>query len=270
MFWVNGTLVAGNLRIFALGRLAAHDPAALAAELHSPPEPVPLNTLNEILASRTRLLTRYQNTGYARQYRAYIDGIRQRADACALEGGDVFVRQVALTLARLMAYKDEYEVARLYSDPLFTQRLREQFSGDFKLGFSLAPPMLPGSDPSGRPKKREFGPWIVSAFGLLQHFKFLRGTVLDPFGYSRERRMERQLIADYCVLIDEVVDVLHYGNLQAAIELAGAAAEIAGYGPVKDASVERYATELERLLAAFRSPVMREVSVDLLQVRELL
>jgi len=266
---LNGTFVAGNLRTFALGRLAAHDGAALATLLQPVAEPVALDTLEEVLASRSRLLTRYQSTAYAEQYRAFIDGINQRTSALAIEGTDAFVREVALTLARLMAYKDEYEVARMYADPQFMQRLREQFSGDFELRFNLAPPMLPGTDASGRPKKREFGPWMLNAFKLLQHFKFLRGTPFDPIGYTRERRMERQLIVDYRVLIDSVVTKLRADNLAVALEIAGAAKEIAGYGPVKDAAVERYEVRLQELLRQFEAPALARPATERLPVMEL-
>src|SRR5690606_29819979 len=156
---------------------------------------VPLATVDDVLASRMRLLTAYQSARYARRYADFIAGIRARVSARALKDGERFVREVALTLARLMAYKDEYEVARLYADPAFARRLREQFTGDFTLQFNLAPPMLPGTDASGRPKKRQFGAWMLHAFRLLAPFKVLRGTVLDPFGHTAERRLERRLIA---------------------------------------------------------------------------
>ena len=107
------------------------------------------------------------------------------------------MRTVALTLARLMAYKDEYEVARLYTDPTFKQRIQQQFSGDFKMHFHLAPPGLRGTDASGRPKKRRFGPWVMLVYKLLRHMKGLRGTPFDLLGYSSERRMERRLIEEY-------------------------------------------------------------------------
>jgi indolepyruvate ferredoxin oxidoreductase len=251
---LNGSFVEGNLRSFALGRLAAHDPDALLRELGAPRELVPLATADDVLASRTRLLTAYQSAGYAQRYTEFIADIRKRVAARPVKDGERFVREVALTLARLMAYKDEYEVARLYSDPVFAQRLREQFAGDFKLQFHLAPPMLPGSDGSGRPKKRVFGAWMMTAFRLLAPLRFLRGTVLDPFGYTRERRMERRLIADYRALILGVVDRLDERNLAAAVELAAAAADIAGYGPVKDAAAKSYAERLPGLIAAFEQP----------------
>jgi indolepyruvate ferredoxin oxidoreductase len=150
-----------------------------------------------------------------------------------------------------MAYKDEYEVARLYTDPLFMQQVREQFSGNFKLTFHLAPPALPGRDASGRPKKRAFGAGTMQLFKILAALKGLRGTAFDPFGYSAARRMERRLIADYRALIERIAPQLNLSNLEAAAELAAAAAQIAGYGPVKDASLAEYQSKLPALLQAF-------------------
>jgi indolepyruvate ferredoxin oxidoreductase len=248
---LNGSFVDGNLRTFALGRVAAHDPDALLRELGTPPAAVPLATVDDVLASRMRLLRAYQNPAYAERYRTFVDGIRTRIAARGIAGGERFVRDVALTLARLMAYKDEYEVARLYADPKFMQRLREQFAGDFTLRFNLAPPMLPGRDASGRPKKRSFGAWMLPAFRLLARFKFLRGTAFDPFGHFAERRLERRLIGEYRELIDGVVERLDAATLPAGIELARAAGEIGGYGPVKEAAVAQYRARLETLRADF-------------------
>ena len=248
---LNGTFVEGNLRTFALGRLAAHAPDALARELGPKPLTVPLETVDDVLASRTRLLAAYQDERYAQRYRAFVDDIRVRVATKKLKDGERFVREVALTLARLMAYKDEYEVARLYTDPKFMERMREQFSGDFKMRLHLAPPMLPGRDASGRPRKRTFGGWIFGAFGVIRKFKFLRGTPLDPFGYSSERRMERRLIEGYRALIHGIVDRLDAVNLAASIELARAAFEIAGYGPVKETSAKAYESRLNSLLQNF-------------------
>ena len=163
------------------------------------------------------------------------------------------MRQVALTLARLMAYKDEYEVARLYTDPKFMQRLREQFAGDFKLTFHLAPPLLPGRDAGGRPKKRRFAVGTRSLFRLLAAMKGLRGTAFDPFGHTAERRSERRLIGDYRALIERIAGELDPSNLPAAVELAAAAGRIAGYGPVKDAALKAYEAGLPSLLQAFES-----------------
>lgn len=251
---LNGSFVEGNLRTFALGRLAAHAPEALAQEMGRGPEESPLRTVDDVLASRMRLLTAYQNARYAARYRDFVDDIRRRVTARGLRGGDAFTREVALTLARLMAYKDEYEVARLYTDPKFMQGMREQFAGDYKMTFHLAPPMLPGRDASGRPRKRAFGPWAMNLFKVLASLKGLRGTALDVFGYTADRRMERKLITDYRALVARVVEQLNEDNLELGIELAGAAAEVRGYGPVKEASFKAYEAQLASLLGAFTTP----------------
>jgi indolepyruvate ferredoxin oxidoreductase len=248
---LNGTFVDGNLRTFALGRLAAHAPEALSGEIEAQTDNVVLATVDDVLASRSRLLTKYQDERYAAAYRDFVNDLRRRPELRQLEDGELFVREVALTLARLMAYKDEYEVARLYTDPKFTQRVREQFSGKFRMTFHLAPPLLPGRDSAGRPRKRAFGGWILPLFKLLTALKGLRGTAFDPFGYTAERRMERRLIEDYRSLIDGIVPWLDQANLPAAIELARAAADIGGYGPVKSASVSAHESRLKILLEAF-------------------
>ena len=178
-----------------------------------------------------------------------VEDIRRRVSA--VPGSEAFVRQVALTLGRLMSYKDEYEVARLYTDPKFMQRLREQFSGDFQFSFNLAPPMLPGQDASGRPKKRQFGAWMLTAFRLLAPLKFLRGTPFDVFGYTAERRMERRLVREYQTLIPGIADRLDAANLAAGIELARAAIDIAGYGPIKEGNAAAYEAQLPALKEAF-------------------
>jgi len=163
----------------------------------------------------------------------------------------VFVREVALTLARLMTYKDEYEVARLYTEPRFMERLGGQFSGKLRLKFHLAPPLLPGRDASGRPRKWAFGKWVLTLFRALTALKGLRGTAFDPFGYTAERRMERRLITDYRALISKIIARLEETNLATGIELASAAQDVAGYGPVKMAAVNAYEAKLRVLLERF-------------------
>ncbi len=250
---LNATAVDSNLRALAVGRLAAHSPDTLARALGDKPDAAPLASVEDVLESRTRLLTSYQDARYAETYRQFVLEVARRLEARHVRGAQAYVRQVALTLARLMAYKDEYEVARLYTDPKFMQRLREQFAGDFELTFHLAPPFLPGRDDSGRPKKRRFGSGTLALFKLLAALKGLRGTAFDPFGYTAERRMERRLIADYRALIDRISDEIDSSNLAAAIELAAAAGRIAGYGPVKDAARKAYEEELPSLVQAFES-----------------
>ena len=248
---LNGTSVEANLRTFALGRLAAHAPEVLAGEFGEKEPETPLKTVEDVLVSRTRLLTAYQDERYANTYREFIHGIRNRAARHLAKDGDLFTREVALTLARLMAYKDEYEVARLYTDSNFLHRIREQLSGKLTLTFHLAPPGLPGRDSQGRPRKRRFGSWVRLPFWILSRLKRLRGTAFDPFGYSQERRLERQLITDYRALVERIVCRLKEENLQAAIELARAAAQIAGYGPVKSAAIREYGTRVQTLLETF-------------------
>ncbi len=252
---LNGAFVERNLHAFALGRLAAHDPAGLAAAIgpHAEP-PAPLDTVEDVLASRSALLVEYQDDAWARRYVDFVTDIHARVATHSLADGDTFAREVALSLGKLMAYKDEYEVARLYSHPDFMAGLRAQFAGDIKLTFNLAPPALPGTDASGRPKKRRFGSWMLPAFGLLRHGKRLRGTALDPFGYFKERRVERALIEDYRALVLDVVARLDENNLATGVALAAAAQDIAGYGPVKHASIEAYRERVAQLRAAFDAP----------------
>ena len=155
---------------------------------------------------------------------------------------------------KLMAYKDEYEVARLYTDGAFLKRLNEQFEGDYKLRFHLAPPLLAPRDASGKLQKRRYGPWVFSAFKLLAKMRRLRGTKLDVFGYTAERRGERKLIADYEALMREIAAKLTPANHATALDLARIPERIRGYGHVKDANLEAAKRDEAALLAAFRNP----------------
>jgi indolepyruvate ferredoxin oxidoreductase len=249
---LNGTFVEGNLRTFALGRLAAHAPEAFA-DLASEHKNLPrLETAEAVVASRKRLLTDYQDAAYAQRYEDFVRDVERRVGDRKVAGSGAFVREVALTLARLMAYKDEYEVARLHSDPKFLERLNAQFAGDFKVTFHLAPPILPGRDPAtGLARKREFGAWMLPVFRVLKSFKGLRGTPFDVFGHTRERRMERRLIEEFRTTIDAMVPRLTEHNVATATELARAAADVRGYGHVKDESVEAFHARKDKLLATF-------------------
>lgn len=253
---LNGVFVESNLRTLTLGRLAAHDLDALARQAGSDTEAQKIpTTLEEILDSRKRLLTQYQNAGYAQQYLDFIQDINRRVTSSGIEEGDAFVREVALSLARLMSYKDEYEVARLHSDPQFWERLNNQFAGGFKVKFHLAPPLLPGRNPdTGAPRKREFGQWMVPAFRMLKSFKGLRGTFLDPFGYTQERKMERRLIGEYKALIDTVTGRLTDDNLDTGLEIARMGQQIRGYGHIKLASVDQFYSRKDQLLADLDKP----------------
>jgi indolepyruvate ferredoxin oxidoreductase len=232
---LNGVAVQLNQQAFLWGRRAAHDSAAVE-KLASPKvvEAPRCESLDEIVQFRADFLTSYQNAAYAERYRALVQRVR-----LADKGADqALSRAVARYYAKLLAYKDEYEVARLYSDGRFIQQLEAQFQGDYRLQFHLAPSWLSKPDAkTGQPRKRQFGPWLLKAFGLLARFKFLRGTPLDPFGYSSERKLELQLIEDYQRSVDYLLEQLNAGNYRSAVALAELPEQIRGYGHVKEQSL---------------------------------
>jgi len=162
---------------------------------------------------------------------------------------------VAKYLFKLMAYKDEYEVARLFTDGAFEKQVAAAFDGKLRYEFHLAPPLLAKKDPStGRPRKMSFGPWIKPVFGVLAKFKFLRGTPLDVFGYNEERRTERRLIADYEQVVEELLRALDAGRVQLAAEIASIPEFIRGYGPVKEKSVQDAKARYAQLAADLANP----------------
>jgi indolepyruvate ferredoxin oxidoreductase len=164
---------------------------------------------------------------------------------------------VARYAFKLMAYKDEYEVARLYTSGEFERQVKDTFDGDFKIHFNLAPPLLAKTDAQGHLVKSEYGPWILSAFKVLKHFKFLRGGWLDPFGRTAERKMERQLITDYAQVIEELIGKLDADNHALAIEIAEVPEHIRGYGHVKERHLLEAKAREAQLLAQFRLPIRR-------------
>ncbi len=210
-------------------------------------------SLDEIIAHRSALLTDYQNAGLAERYRTLIQQVR---DAALNAGfGDELPRAVAINYAKLLAYKDEYEVARLFTDGRFEKQLRDQFDGDFKINFNLAPPMLAGKpDALGRPGKRAFGAWMMPMFKVLAGLRGLRGTAFDIFGYSADRRMERDLIAGYERDVATVLSVLSPVTLDTAIELLSLPDRIRGYGPVKEKSVRDAKARYAQLAADLVNP----------------
>ena len=236
---LNGAAVEANLRAFEVGRWAAHAPDEAAATLEDKVHELP-KTLDEKIAYRAEHLTAYQGARLARRYRRMLDGITDRAVKEAVAKG----------YHKLLAYKDEYEVARL----LLTTRekAREEFGGEFRMSFHLAPPMLPGKDAQGRPKKRRFGAWLERPMKLLAAMKVLRGTPLDPFGYTAERRMERRLIREYERDMAEVLAKLDDTTRDAIVALAELPLSIRGFGPVKEAAAETAAKRREELLSAIR------------------
>jgi len=239
---INGVAIPFNKAAFSLGRLQAVDPGrieqAVAAQVQEI-EFQPLTKLEDIVAHRTRLLTDYQNAGWAQRYRDLVDLVAQ-AEQRVTPGRDGLSVMVARNFAKLMSYKDEYEVARLHADPAFRQQLKETFEDGAKLRYNLAPPLFSKRDPeTGHLLKREFGPWVGHAFGLLARLKGLRGTAFDVFGYTEERRMERGLIDHYEAQMRTVAERLAPHNHAAAVELASLPAQIRGYGHVKEANVDK-------------------------------
>ena len=256
---LNAVAVEANRQAFRWGRLAAHDPArvwAIARPLMVPSEDgaddAP-ETLDALVEHRAAFLREYQDEAWAERYRATVERVRaaESARAPRCEG---LAEAVARNLFRLMSYKDEYEVARLYTSGEFEAGLRRQFEGDFRLRFHLAPPLLARRDPeTGELGKREFGPWMFSAFRLLARMRRLRGTAFDLFGRTGERRMERRLIDEYEETVGEILDRLGPANHDAAVALASVPEGIKGFGHVKQRSVEAAGKRAERLGKEFRA-----------------
>jgi len=251
---LNGTAVEANKRTFAWGRLAAHDLAAVEAiarpgmrEEGRAEEP-----LDTLVARRTQDLKLYQDGAYAARYGKLV---AEAASAEARLGQGVdFAEAVARNLYKLMAYKDEYEVARLYADGAFRRQLSAQFEDGYRLEFHLAAPLLAKRDPqTGELRKQSYGAWMLEAFGLLAHGKALRGTWADPFGHTKDRRLERQLIADYETLMRRVGSQLTPANHAAAVALAEWPQLIRGYGHVKLRSLETAQAKLQELLDGFET-----------------
>ena len=258
---LNGAAVAMNKAAFAWGRQAAIDPAPVlaAAGLSAPAAivmmPARLPSLEALIADRGKRLTAYQNPAYAKRFEDFVREIaaveQQRM------GGDRFAREVGWSLYKLMAYKDEYEVARLYVESGFFDRVERQFEGDFKLNFHLAPPLLAKRDSHGHLVKRAYGPWIATAFRWLAKLRWLRGTPFDPIGYTAERRAERAAIGEYMALARRIAGALDAARLDAALALARLPQSVRGYGHVKhhnalaaQAKQQALWAEFERLAAA--------------------
>jgi len=255
---VNGVSIKMNTQAFRLGRLAAADPTRLEAMMkgqdrQEAPKPLEAMSLDEIIAHRSRLLTDYQNATLAERYRNLVSQVR---DAAVKGGyGEALPRAVAVNYAKLLAYKDEYEVARLYTDGKFEQQLRDQFEGDFKISFNLAPPILSrGVDALGRPNKRAFGAWMLPVFRLLAKLRVLRGTAFDIFAHSPDRKLERDLIAGYEKDVATVLGLLSPATIDTAVELLSLPDRIRGYGPVKEKAVQDAKARYAQLAADLASP----------------
>jgi indolepyruvate ferredoxin oxidoreductase len=263
---LNGEAVPMNLAAFGWGRRAAIDPAAVEALIAARAgAPAPARTLSqsfdEMVARRADFLTKYQDAAYARRYRDLVARV-QAAEAAKAPAKRGLAEAAARYLFKLMAYKDEYEVARLYSDGAFLEQVKSTFDGeDLRFEFHLAPPLFARKDPvTGVAKKMSFGAWMMPAYRALARFKFLRGTALDPFGYTAERRTERKLVSDYAAMLEEILAALTPENHHLAVGLASIPEKIRGFGHVKARHLAAAKAEEAALFEQFRAggaPVLK-------------
>jgi indolepyruvate ferredoxin oxidoreductase len=237
---LNAVAVEKNQAAFQWGRLAAHDPAALARALAPtqavqfirPPRPA-TGDLDALVESRAEFLTRYQNAAYAARYRALVQRVQQAEAAAEPANKQALSLAVARYLFKLMAYKDEYEVARLHSDAGFKQHIATMFEGDYQLNYHLAPPLLAQANAKGELQKQRFGSWMAWGFKLLAPLKFVRGSAFDPFGRSAERRHERAVLAHYVATLELALPGLNAASLPDVIAFATLPEQIRGFGHVK-------------------------------------
>ncbi|MCZ6828117.1 MAG: indolepyruvate ferredoxin oxidoreductase family protein [Gammaproteobacteria bacterium] len=249
---LNAVAVDFNKQAFLWGRRCAHQPERVMQAIEpegAASQAAAPQTLEELIADRQQRLTDYQNAAYGERYAAFLKPV-QAADTVA---DQALTEAVAKSLYKLMAYKDEYEVARLYSDGEFQRKLASRFTGNYTLRFHLAPPLLSKRDPlTGHLRKREFPAWTLKLFWVLAKFRFLRGTALDLFGHTAERRRERADIEEYSQLVGELTANLSDKNYPVAVQLAELAMQLRGFGHVKDGNREKLTTQREALLEVFR------------------
>jgi len=205
-----------------------------------------------LVARRAEFLTGYQNAAYAEEYKAFVGRVQQVESAVGKSTG--LAETVARYLFKLMAYKDEYEVARLHTDRTFLDRVEGMFEGDYKLNYHLAPPLLAKKNTKGQLQKQKFGPWMLTGFRFLAKLKGLRGTALDVFGRTEERKTERALIGEYRASIEEVLKGLRADNHALALEIASLPEQIRGYGHVKERNLAAARTRWTELMGKWRNP----------------
>jgi len=259
---LNAVAVEGNKTAFEWGRRAAHDGAAFD-RLLNPGQIVQFTQrtpLEDMLAKRVDYLTAYQNAAYAEEYAAFVNKVRRAEEALGIAQKPL-TEAVARYLFKLMAYKDEYEVARLHTDSAFHAKVNAMFEGDFKLNYHLAPPLLAKKNDKGELQKQKFGRWMLAAFKVLARLKGLRGSALDVFGYTEERREERALIAEYRASVDEILlelgaasGALDPQRLKTALEIARIPEQIRGFGHVKARHLKAARQNWSAQMAEFRQP----------------
>ncbi|SPA55634.1 Pyruvate ferredoxin/flavodoxin oxidoreductase [Cupriavidus taiwanensis] len=253
---LNGVQVDSNQAAFEWGRMCAHDMSrvpvrAADAQVIQFVRKLPVE---ELLKQHAEFLTGYQNRAYAAQYESFVGRVKM---AESVVGGTRMTEAVARSLFKLMAYKDEYEVARLHTGAAFRKQIESMFEGKVRLVHHLAPPLFARKNQDGQPLKGAYGPWMRTAFGVLARFRGLRGTALDPFGYTAERKAERALIAEYRRCIEGLLQKLSAQNLDLALEIARLPMEIRGYGHVKVRNLAAVRTRWDRLMAQWESGEVR-------------
>ena len=252
---LNAVAIENNKTAFAWGRRAAHDLPSVE-KLFGPSQviamPTARDSVNALVAKRVEYLTAYQNADYAKTYEAFVHKV-ERAESPL--GKTLLTQNVARYLFKLMAYKDEYEVARLHTDTAFLNKVNAMFEGDFKLNYNLAPPLLSRKNEKGELQKRQFGPWLLTGFKVLARLKGLRGGAFDVFGKTGERKMERALIGEYTESIDTLLKTLNAGNHATAVEVARIPEIIKGYGHVKERNVKTARLQWAGLMKDYASLV---------------
>ena len=229
---LNNVAVSTNQAAFEWGRHCAHDWAAVQ-RLLAPAQAVQWHrnpSIDELVAEREAFLVAYQSGAYARRYRELVDRVREAEGPL---GKTTLSQAVAKNLFKLMAYKDEYEVARLHTDPAFVAQISSQFEGNYRIHHHLAPPLWASTNARGELQKQKMGAWVRPAFAVLKHLKFLRGTVLDVFGHTHERRTERALIDQYRQSVEALLKHLNAHNHALAVDMANVPEQIKGFGHVK-------------------------------------
>jgi indolepyruvate ferredoxin oxidoreductase len=253
---LNGAAIEMNKTAFAWGRQAALDinKVRAAAGMSEPVSVISMppkrQSLEQIIADRAERLTAYQNARYAALYESFVREVA--ATEQSRIGGEKVTREIAVSLYKLMAYKDEYEVARLYTETGFVERTKNMLEGDFELRFHLAPPLFAKKDNNGQLVKQQYGSWMLSAFKLLAKARFLRGSMLDPFRYTTERLHKRKAIDDYKTSMRQMIELLDANRLNTAIELAKLPQTVRGYGHVKDRNAQLADAKLKALTTKFQ------------------
>jgi indolepyruvate ferredoxin oxidoreductase len=251
---LNGVAVEFNRKSFLWGRRAAAD-LERVRRIAAPAEVVPIDqhfsrNLEELVERRARFLAEYQNRKYAEKFKDLVERVKRvERDRT---GSSKLAEAVARAYHKLLAYKDEYEVARLHADGELQKKVADMFEGDYKVVFHLAPPLLARTDPrTGEPRKMQFGAWMLGAFRILAPLRFLRGTPFDPFGYTEERRMERELIGEYERTVETLIKGLTAQNHALAVQIASVPEEMRGFGYIKKRNVEAARRKRDELLARF-------------------